>query len=84
MTEEKNKISKKKIDAEMGQALFSDTERFEMWFAENWKKTAAVSLIIVIAISAAFGITGYIADRKAAGGNGHCQHDPCLYAEGLL
>ena len=62
-----NKINDKQINSGMGEALFSDRERFEMWFAENWKKTAAVSLIIVIAISAAFGITGYIADRKAAG-----------------
>ena len=62
-----NKINKKEISSEMGEALFSDRERFEMWFSENWKKTAFVSLGIVIVISAAFGIAGSIKESKAAG-----------------
>ena len=62
-----NKTNDKKINSGMGEALFSDRERFEMWFAENWKKTAFISLGVVIAVSAAFGIVNHIADCKAAG-----------------
>ena len=51
----------------MGVALFSDRERFEMWFTENWKKTAIISLAVVIAVSLAFGIVGKISENKAAG-----------------
>ena len=57
----------KKIDSGMGEALFSDRERFEMWFTENWKKTAIISFAIVVVLSLAFGVAGYIADSKAAG-----------------
>ena len=57
----------KKINSGMGEALFSDRERFEMWFSENWKKTAIISLGIVIVISAAFGIAGHIAECRAEG-----------------
>ena len=35
----------KKIDAEIGQALFSDTERFEMWFATYWKPAIIVAIV---------------------------------------
>lgn len=62
-----NKSNNKKIDSNMGVALFSDRERFEMWFAENWKKTAIISLAVVVIISLAFGIVGKISENKAAG-----------------
>ena len=62
-----DKINDKKIESGMGEALFSDRERFEMWFSENWKKTAIISLGVVIAISAAFGIANRISENKAAG-----------------
>ena len=52
-----------KID--MGQALFSDRERFVMWFSENWKRTAIISLAVVVAISVAFGIKNHIEDSRA-------------------
>ena len=52
-----------KID--MGQALFSDRERFEMWFSENWKRTAVISLAVVVAISVAFGIKNHIEESRA-------------------
>ena len=62
-----NKINDKKINSGMGEALFSDRERFEMWFSENWKKAAVISLGIVVAISAAFGIAGHIKESRAQG-----------------
>ncbi len=49
----------------MGQALFSDRERFEMWFSENWKRTAIISLGIVVAISVAFGVKNHIEESRA-------------------
>ena len=52
-----------KID--MGQALFSDRERFEMWFSENWKRTAIISLAVVVAVSVAFGIKNHIEESRA-------------------
>ncbi|MBR7103740.1 MAG: hypothetical protein IKC65_02250 [Lentisphaeria bacterium] len=68
MTEEKNKISKKKIDAEMGQALFSDTERFEMWFAAYWKPAAIAAAVIAVLTALVFwAVTAKNnADKKAA------------------
>lgn len=60
--------NKKKIDAEIGQALFSDTERFEMWFATYWKAACIVAIIIAVLAAIIFGITSASssADRKAA------------------
>jgi len=62
------KIQKKKIDAEIGQALFSDTERFEMWFSTYWKPAAGVAVVIAVLAAAAFwAVTARsAAERKAA------------------
>ena len=49
----------------MGQALFSDRERFEMWFSENWKRTAIISLAAVVAVSVAFGVKNHIEESRA-------------------
>ena len=61
------KINDKKVNSGMGEALFSDRERFEMWFTENWKKTAIISLVVVCAFSVAFGIRGHIENSRKAG-----------------
>ena len=60
--------NKKKIDAEIGQALFSDTERFEMWFATYWKPACFVAIIAAVLAAVSFGIATArsSADRKAA------------------
>ena len=60
--------NKKKIDAEIGQALFSDTERFEMWFATYWKPACFVAIIVAVLAAVIFGIATArsSADRKAA------------------
>ena len=63
-----NKNQKKKIDAEIGQALFSDTERFEMWFSAYWKPAAGVAVVIAVLAAAAFWAVSAsrAAERKAA------------------
>ena len=43
-----NKADSRQIDKTIGSALFSDTERMEMWFATYWKKAALISLGAVI------------------------------------
>ena len=60
--------NKKKIDAEIGQALFSDTERFEMWFATYWKPACFVAIIAAVLAAVIFGIATArsSANRKAA------------------
>lgn len=62
-----NQVTDKKINNGMGEALFSDRERFEMWFTENWKKTAIIALGVVVVFSAAFGIAGHIKAKRIAG-----------------
>ena len=42
------------MNAEMSSALFSERERFEMLFAENWKKIAVAGFIIALAVALAF------------------------------
>ena len=58
----------KKIDAEIGQALFSDTERFEMWFATYWKPAIIVAIVAAVLAAIVFWIASArsSADRKAA------------------
>lgn len=59
----------KKIDSRMeknmGSALFSDTERMEMWFADNWKKFGVTVLAAVVVICAVFGIWQYLLRQEA-------------------
>ena len=60
--------NKKKMDAEIGQALFSDTERFEMWFATYWKPACIVAVIAAVLAAVVFWVATArsSADRKAA------------------
>ncbi len=64
---EKDK-KQKQIDSQIGQALFSDTERFEMWFSTYWKPAMGVALIIAVAAAVVFGVitSRNAADKKAA------------------
>ena len=50
MDNEKNK----QMNAEMSAALFSERERFEMLFAENWKKIAVIGVLIALVVAIAF------------------------------
>lgn len=50
MDNEKNK----QMDAEMSAALFSERERFEMLFADNWKKVAVIGVLIALVVAIAF------------------------------
>ena len=58
----------KKIDSEIGQALFSDTERFEMWFAAYWKPVTVVAVILAVLTAVVFWVATArsAAERKAA------------------
>ena len=62
------KSQKKKIDSEIGQALFTDTERFEMWFSAYWKPAAAVAVIAAVLAAGAFWAVSArnAAEKKAA------------------
>ena len=64
MDKEKNK----QMDAEMSAALFSERERFEMLFAENWKKVAVIGVLIALVVALAFVAWRMAdsADRRAA------------------
>ncbi len=50
MDNEKNK----QMNAEMSAALFSERERFEMLFAEHWKKVAVAGVLIALVTALAF------------------------------
>lgn len=50
MDNEKNK----QMNAEMSAALFSERERFEMLFAEHWKKIAVIGVLIALVVALAF------------------------------
>ena len=64
MTAENKKSQQKKINAQMGQALFSDTERFEMWFSTYWKPAAGAA--VAVAILCALVFWGVTASEKSA------------------
>ncbi len=61
-------VNKKKLNSEISQALFSDAERFEMFFAAHWRKITAAAIIVAIAIAGVFYFSGMKrrADRRAA------------------
>lgn len=42
------KADARQIEKNIGAALFSDTERMEMWFAAYWKKAALIALALVV------------------------------------
>lgn len=56
------------MNAEMSSALFSERERFEMLFAENWKKIAVVGVVIALLVALAFAAWNFAdsSARKAA------------------
>ena len=64
MDNEKNK----QMNAEMSAALFSERERFEMLFAEHWKKIAVIGVLIALVVALVFvawGITNRSAIKAA-------------------
>ncbi|MCQ2380460.1 MAG: hypothetical protein MJ025_06035 [Victivallaceae bacterium] len=64
----KAKMSKHSFNTEIKGALFSDSERFEMWFSENWKRAMIWSAAAVVAVTVGFGLWRWsvAVDRKAA------------------
>ena len=64
----KIKKNSKALNAELGNALFSDVERWEMFFARHWKMITALALAGVVVITVAFACYLHSAhsDRKAA------------------
>ncbi len=62
------KVSAKTLNAELKNSLFTDTERFEMFFSANWKKIAVLAVTAAVLIAAAFGAWGWNRNRiKEAG-----------------
>ncbi|MCQ2353095.1 MAG: hypothetical protein MJ033_06425 [Victivallaceae bacterium] len=55
----KKEMQKKELNRQIGAALFSDTERMEMWFVEHWKSVVAVAVIVLVAGTATFGFWKY-------------------------
>ncbi len=55
----KKEMQKKELNRQIGAALFSDTERMEMWFAEHWKSVIAVAVVVLVAGTATFGVWKY-------------------------
>lgn len=55
----------RQMDAEMSAALFSERERFEMLFADNWKKIAVIGVAIALVVALAFVAWG-MTNRAAA------------------
>ena len=68
MAEVSKKNQKTKLDSEIGQALFTDTERFEMWFSAYWKPAAAVAVVAAVLAAGAFWAVSArnAAEKKAA------------------
>ncbi len=60
----KKNANKKELDRAVGNALFSDTERMEMWFADHWKKVLVIVLVVLVAVTAGFGVWKYRAYRR--------------------
>jgi hypothetical protein len=48
------------MNAEMSSALFSERERFEMLFAENWKKIAVIGVAVALVVALAFAAWGMV------------------------
>ena len=55
-----DKKQNRQMDAEMSSALFSERERFEMLFADNWKKIAVIGVAIALVIALAFAAWGMV------------------------
>ena len=63
-----DKKQAQQMNAEMSSALFSERERFEMLFAENWKKIAVVGVLVALVVALAFAAWGFVnrSARQAA------------------
>ena len=58
----------KELNAQMGQALFNDIERMEMWYSSNWKRFAAYAFAAAVLVAIVFGVYQYInnSNRKSS------------------
>lgn len=59
-----DKEKSKQMNAEMSAALFSERERFEMLFAEYWKKAAVIGVLIAFVVALVFAAWNF-ANRSA-------------------
>ena len=66
MATTKVKADSKALNKEIGDALFSEDERFEMFFAANWKKILVAALAVVVAITAVFAIRLHSSNAKSS------------------
>ena len=62
MATTKVKKDSKALNKEIGNALFSDDERFEMFFAANWKKIMAAAIAVVVVITLVFAVRLHLAN----------------------
>ena len=68
MATTKAKNKEKQINAALEQTLFNDVERFEFWFAAQWKRIAVLAVLAAVAVAAVFGVMSYrrAEERRAA------------------
>ena len=59
MATTKAKSKEKQINAALEQTLFNDVERFEIWFAAQWKRIAVLAVLAAVAVAAVFGVMSY-------------------------
>jgi hypothetical protein len=54
----------KELNAQMGQALFNDIERMEMWYSSNWKRFAVYAVAAAVLVAVVFGAYQYITNSN--------------------
>jgi hypothetical protein len=54
----------KELNAQMGQALFNDIERMEMWYSSNWKRFAVYAVSAACLVAIVFGVYQYITNSN--------------------
>ena len=64
-----DKKQAQQMNSEMSSALFSETERFEMLFADHWKKVAVIGVAAAVVIALTF-----VAWNMARGANIRATH----------
>ena len=58
-----DKKQAQQMNAEMSSALFSERERFEMLFAEHWKKIAVIGIAVALVVALAFASWSFVKQK---------------------
>lgn len=58
------KAKEKNMDRQFGEALFSDSERFEMFIAAHWKTCAICAIAIAVGVAVVYGVSSNYASRN--------------------